>query len=137
MSSLQDFHFIRTTPKPTWLPPSVPSASPLMRLASARSAPSPLASSPSLSRSPSRLTPAVVSTISSLSSQPQSFESVALAAVFGRLKRLSLVSCFCQKEEELVMLLHACPLFHLADLDWLKSRLPMSVRVRMPALADP
>ncbi|CAI5496475.1 unnamed protein product [Closterium sp. Naga37s-1] len=106
----EDFHFTRTTPEPTWLPPSLPSASPLMRLASARSAPSPLASSPSLSRSSSRLTPAIVSTISSLSAQPQLFESVALAAVFGRLKRLSLVSCFCLKEEQLVMLLHVCPL---------------------------
>ncbi|CAI5477252.1 unnamed protein product [Closterium sp. Yama58-4] len=111
--ALQDFHFTRTTPEPTWLPPSLPSASPLMCLVnspgSPRASPSPLLSTPSSSRSSSRFSPAAISTISSLSAQPQSFESVALAAVFGRLKRLSLVSCFCLKEEQLVLLLRACP----------------------------
>ncbi|CAI7761024.1 unnamed protein product [Closterium sp. NIES-53] len=102
--TLQAFHFT-CTPMPTWLPPSLPSDSPLMCLSSA---PAPLPSSSSSSScSPSRFAPAAA--ISRPGCQPQSFESVALAAAFGQLKRLTLVSCFGLKEEQLVLLLRACP----------------------------
>ncbi|CAI7800868.1 unnamed protein product [Closterium sp. NIES-54] len=110
--TLRAFHFTCTTPDPTWLPPSLPSDSPLICLVYSHGPPhaSPLRlpSSPS-SRSSSRLSPSFISTISSPSTQPQSFESVSLTAVFGRLKRLALVSCFRLKEEQLVLLLCACP----------------------------
>ncbi|CAI5537428.1 unnamed protein product [Closterium sp. Naga37s-1] len=82
---------------PSWLPSPLPSASPLM---------CPLPPTTPLPSHYSSSSPYPVPR--RLSSEPQTFESVARAAVFGRLKSLALLNCCGLGEGQLVRLLRAC-----------------------------
>ncbi|CAI5962476.1 unnamed protein product [Closterium sp. NIES-64] len=102
--SLEVLYF-STTPH-TWLPPTLPSAPPLMYLSS----PPPSSFHTPSSSTSSCLSPCPLSSPAarSPSIQAMSFHSIARAAVFGQLKRLSLVCCLGLEEQELLKLLTAC-----------------------------
>ncbi|CAI5494660.1 unnamed protein product, partial [Closterium sp. Naga37s-1] len=99
--SLEVLYF-STTPH-TWLPPTLPSAPPLMYLSS----PPPSSFHTSSSSNSSCLSPSSDSAARSPSIQAMSFHSIARAAVFGQLKRLSLVCYLGLEEQEWLKLLTA------------------------------
>ncbi|GJP70629.1 hypothetical protein CLOP_g1542 [Closterium sp. NIES-67] len=94
---LENIQFLPTLDS-SWLPTDLPSTSPPMCLASL------------ISASASRLSPSssFPGSSPSLTVQNHSFESIAWAAVLGRLKRLALVHCREVGEEQLKGVLHAC-----------------------------
>ncbi|CAI7838209.1 unnamed protein product [Closterium sp. NIES-54] len=100
--TLQVLYF-STTPH-TWLPPTLPSAPPLMYLPS----PPPSSFSHASSSSFSTCLSSSVSFARSPSIQAMSFQSIARAAVLGQLKRLALVCCLGLEEQEWLKLLTAC-----------------------------
>ncbi|CAI5966024.1 unnamed protein product [Closterium sp. NIES-65] len=104
-SAMSAMLYFSTTPH-TWLPPTLPSAPPLMYLSS----PPPSSFHTPSSSTSSCLSPCPLSSPAarSPSIQAMSFHSIARAAVFGQLKRLSLVCCLGLEEQELLKLLTAC-----------------------------